>query len=140
MTATLDETQAAIRSSDSITPEVIRVRWWWFWVTAAVCAAILVAGLLVTYRPVAHGQWSEVSRNRGSLLVSGGDVAQEGEDVEVAVPGDVIDGTVISVQPAEQGQPPTVVVELDEAVDDVVAGDPVSVRFAPTPVLRGLIG
>ena len=63
MTATLDETQAAIRSSDSITPEVIRVRWWWFWVTAAVCAAILVAGLGVvsTLITLIHDRKREVA-------------------------------------------------------------------------------
>ncbi len=117
---------------------LVRVRWVWVVLAVAVCAGTVVTAALVTYRPVANGQWGSISGTTGSVVVSGLGGAQPGALVDVAVPGDVVVATVTAVRPASQGSSPELDLELAGPVA-VAAGDPVSVRFEATSVLSGLV-
>lgn len=118
--------------------EVIRVRWVWVVLTALLCVWTSTAGLLVTYRPVSNGQWSTVSGRTGSVSVTGASGAQVGSRVDVAVPGEVVSAVVTAIRTASEGRSAVLGLELDQSTQ-VAPGDPVSVRFAATPILRGLV-
>lgn len=120
------------------TDDVMRVRWRWIVATVVAVTVLVVAGMLTTYQPIAHGQWSSVDGAGGEVVVASSDIARAGEDVEVAVDGVILDGRVDSVTSAGEGGQPLVVVSLPDPID-AEAGDPVSLRFPAVPILVGLV-
>lgn len=127
-----------VAAADVDGDSLVRVRWTWVVLALAVCAGTVLTAALVTYRPVANGQWESVSGTTGSVVVSGLGGAEPGVLVDVAVPGGVVLATVTAVRPASQGSSPGLDLDLSAPVS-VVAGDPVSVRFEATSVLSGLV-